>query len=91
MFGSISFFTLSTVFLDTWGFKNSTLLVTGMVYVVLCVLGDLFESWIKRKFEAKDSGDLFPGHGGMMDRTDSFIFSSVFISLLLYSVNYFKN
>jgi phosphatidate cytidylyltransferase len=48
--------------------------------------GDFSESMIKRSAQVKDSGDLFPGHGGMLDRLDSFLFSSPF---LYYSLIYF--
>ena len=39
--------------------------------------GDLFESGLKREFDAKDASGLIPGHGGVMDRLDGFIFASV--------------
>ena len=44
--------------------------------------GDLFESALKRRFGAKDAGSIIPGHGGVMDRLDGFIATSVFAALL---------
>ena len=57
----------------------------GIVALVLSAVsqaGDLFESWLKRRFDSKDTGTLIPGHGGVMDRLDGFIFASVVAALI---------
>jgi phosphatidate cytidylyltransferase len=44
--------------------------------------GDLFESLVKRRFGAKDSSHLIPGHGGLMDRLDGFVFAAAIAALI---------
>ena len=67
-------------------------LVDGFIYgfllSIFTQLGDLFESWIKRKHAIKDSGSLIPGHGGFLDRLDGLLFSSIllYIGYVYYAI-----
>ena len=49
---------------------------------LVCQLGDLFISYLKRKAKIKDTGVILPGHGGLLDRVDGMIFAVPFAYLL---------
>jgi phosphatidate cytidylyltransferase len=61
------------------------LFAIAMLAIILSICaqaGDLFESFLKRRFDAQDSGHLIPGHGGLMDRLDGFVTASVVAALI---------
>lgn len=58
-------------------------LLFGLIGSVVGQVGDLFESKLKRSANMKDSGNIFPGHGGMLDRIDAMIFVAIFVFVCL--------
>ena len=60
------------------------LITSGIVLSVLTQLGDLFESFLKRGLGVKDMGNILPGHGGILDRVDGLMFTSLAV-VLFYS------
>ena len=61
-------------------------LIISAIVALASVFGDLFESYLKREAGVKDSGDLFPGHGGVLDRLDGYLFGSIAMLILLRAI-----
>ncbi|CAA7616024.1 phosphatidate cytidylyltransferase [Magnetospirillum sp. UT-4] len=61
------------------------LAVASGVLAVVAQAGDLFESWVKRHFGVKDSSNIIPGHGGLLDRVDGLLAAAALVALATWS------
>jgi phosphatidate cytidylyltransferase len=83
-FTAVAVFSLYIAF---FSFNVLAALVFAACLSIVAHLGDLFESWVKRRFGTKDSGGLIPGHGGVLDRMDSMFACSVVLAVLVFGLH----
>ena len=61
--------------------------ILGGLLAVVAQIGDLMESAVKRRFNAKDSGALIPGHGGILDRIDGLLAAAPALAVVYFVFN----
>jgi len=71
--------------IDNLNINIFTLIIFTFSVCMLSQFGDLFFSYLKRRAKVKDSGNLLPGHGGILDRVDGMIIS-VPINIFFYTL-----
>jgi phosphatidate cytidylyltransferase len=83
VFGGVAVATVVGAFFGLFVVDFWTALIISFVVSVSSIFGDLFESSLKRSAGVKDSGDLLPGHGGVLDRIDGYLFGGIVMLVLL--------
>lgn len=83
VFGGIAVATASGMFIGLLIVDLITAFVISALVAGSSIFGDLFESSLKRAADVKDSGDILPGHGGVLDRIDGYLFGGIVMLVLL--------
>ncbi|HEY0266780.1 MAG TPA: phosphatidate cytidylyltransferase [Rhizomicrobium sp.] len=85
--GSVTAALVFGLYIAFFGFNVPAAMLFAFVFSVTAHGGDLFESLVKRRFNAKDSGALIPGHGGVLDRMDSLFAAGTVLALLVFGLH----
>lgn len=81
--GGVVIATIASTYFGLYFVDIEKAIIISLAVSVASVFGDLFESSLKRKAGVKDSGTILPGHGGVLDRIDGYLFGAIVMVVLL--------